>query len=74
MDSEHQRTDVEVAPNVPVLTSTSKLENVMYIESYSVISILKHIKTSWNLSENGWISNYYILKCMLDMLESTDNA
>ena len=46
MDSEHQRTDVEVAPNVPVLTSTSKLENFMYIESYSVISILKHIKTS----------------------------
>ena len=49
MDSEHQRTDVEVAPNVPALTSTSKLENVRYIESYSVISILKHIKTSLKL-------------------------
>ena len=46
MDSKHQRTDVEVAPNVPILTSTSKLENFMYIESYSVISILKYIKTS----------------------------
>lgn len=74
MDSEHQRNN---RSKYYLKYKLVRANLKMYIESYSDISILlpyqEVISNSGflNLSKNGKIINYSILKYLLDMLQST---